>query len=427
MKIAFIVGQFPVLSETFILNQITGLLERGHEVDIYADQPGDAKKVHPDVEKYALLERTYYLPQVPENLLLRAIQGLGLVLTGLLKDPLGVLRSLNVFRYGKQALSLWLLYSFIPNFDRQYDIIHCQFGTLAFRGMAFQQMNAPQAKLITIFRGFDISQFVQQKGRQVYETLFRTGDFFLVNCEFFARRVIELGCDPKRIRVHLSGLDCSKFQFQPRYAPADGPIHIVTTGRLVEKKGIEYSIRAVAQLAATHPQITYTILGDGPLMAPFQQLIEALNIGHIVHLAGWKTEAEIIEQLNQAHIFVAPSVTASAGDQDAPINVLKEAMALGLPVVSTDHGGIPELVEDGISGFLVPESDANAIAHKLVYLIEHPEIWPQMGQAGRAYVAAHYDLAVLNDQLLALYQSLTQPPSNAPPAQAPDLLPTYTL
>jgi colanic acid/amylovoran biosynthesis glycosyltransferase len=406
MRVAFIVGSFPVLSETFIVNQITGLLDRGHEVDIYSDKPGDTSKVHPDVKKYHLLERTYYLPAIPTNLFWRIWNGIGLLFANLFKAPLLTLRSLNVFRYGEQALSLWLLYTAVPNLKTSYDIIHCQFGTQSFRGMAFRTINAPEAKLITTFRGHDISRFVQEKGDNIYDQLFKTGDFFLANCDFFKRRAIQLGCDEQKIVVHRSGLDCSKFVFRLRHFPIDSLTRIATTGRLVEKKGIEYCIRAVAKVALIHPNIEYNIIGDGPLRDDLQHLIQELGVSSKANLLGWKNEQEIIQILSNTHIFIAPSVTAKDGNQDAPINVLKEAMAMGLPVISTFHGGIPELVEDGVSGFLVPERDVDALAEKLSILIEHPELWPEMGRAGRAYVEAHYDLHKLNDKLVKLYQQL---------------------
>lgn len=407
MKVAFLVAHFPVLSETFILNQITGLIDRGHEVDIYANQPGDAFKVHPVVEKYHLLDQTYYLPKIPDNFLLRVLKGIGLLITNGYKDPWLFLRSLNVFNYGLQAASLWLVYGAVSLLDKEpYDIIHCQFGTQSFRGILLHALSAQKTRLITTFRGHDISRYVQEKGDHIYKNLFKSGDFFLANCEFFKRRVIELGCNPQKAAVHRSGLDCSKFIFTPRYLSSDGIIRIATTGRFVEKKGIEYSIRAVAKQAKLNPNIEYNIIGDGPLKEKFQQLIQELDVSHIVKLLGWKNEDEIIEIINNCHIFIAPSVTASDGNQDAPINVLKEAMAMGLPVISTYHGGIPELVEDKISGFLVPERNSDALAEKLGYLIEHPEIWANMGKAGRAYVEAHYDLNKLNDQLAELYQQL---------------------
>ena len=127
----------------------------------------------------------------------------------------------------------------------------------------------------------------------------------------------------------------------------------------------------------------------------------------MVHLKGWRNQKEIISILNETHIFVAPSVTASDGNQDAPVNTLKEAMAMGLPVIGTLHGGIPELVEDNVSGFLVPERDETAIAQKLIYLIEHPEIWQQMGLSGRKKVETHYDTDKLNSELVELYQQIS--------------------
>jgi colanic acid/amylovoran biosynthesis glycosyltransferase len=406
MKIAFIVGQFPLLSETFIINQITGLRDRGHDVDIYADQPGDLTKLHDDVINYNLLDHTTYFSKIPNNLVWRAMEGSNILITKLFQNPAKTLEAINVFKHGKSALSLWLLYSLVPQLKQEYDIILCQFGTAGFRGMAFQKMHSPQAKLITIFRGRDISNFVKERGENVYNPLFQRGDYFLANCDFFKKRVLQLGCPADKIKVHGSGLDCQRFPFQTRDFPADNLIRIATTGRLVEKKGIEYSIRAVAQVQKQYPNLEYTIVGEGELRPHFEQLIQKLNATKTIKLIGQKSHKEIIEILTQSHLFIAPSVTAQDGDQDAPINVLKEAMATGLPVISTTHGGIPELVEDNVSGFLVPERDADAIAQKLIYLIEHPERWPEMGQAGRNCVEAHYDLNRLNDALVHLYQSL---------------------
>jgi colanic acid/amylovoran biosynthesis glycosyltransferase len=406
MRVAFLVGRFPVLSETFVLNQVTGLIERGHEVDLYAEQPGDTTNVHPDVTHYRLLEHTYYLPPIPDNLLWRSIQGATLLPRYWLQAPVPTRRSLNLVKHGALAASLRLLYSVAPALQQPYDIIHCQFGTQGFRGMWFRLVNSPDAKLITIFRGHDISQFVKERGKQVYHDLFQAGDFFLANCEFFKQKAIECGCPPHQIRVHFSGLDVSKFTFKPRVLGADEPIRIATTGRLVEKKGIEYVIRAIAQLVDRYPNLEYQIIGDGPLRSRLEQLIQTLKVDHIVKLLGWKNEREIIEILDQSHVFVAPSVTADDGDQDAPVNVLKEAMAMGLPVISTYHGGIPELVEDGISGLLVPERNVEALVEKLGDLIEHPDRWATMGQAGRAYVETHFNLDTLNDRLVDLYRQL---------------------
>ncbi|MBE9061419.1 glycosyltransferase [cf. Phormidesmis sp. LEGE 11477] len=427
LKVAFVVHEFPVLSETFIVNQATGLIDRGCEVDIYTDRLGDPSKVHPDVQAYDLLSRTRLLPAVPQNYAVRALKAIALIARYSYQYPNRVARSLNIFRRGIRAASLWSLFTELPPLDLpSYDIIHAQFGNLGFHSLLLRDLS-PNARLVVMFRGFDISQQVQAKGPGVYSSLFKQADFFLTNCDFFRQRLLALGCPPDRVRVHYSGLDCSKFTPKLHSGHFSGPssekVRIAATGRLVEKKGFEYAIKAIAKVAEHSPHVTFDIIGDGPLRPELSALIETLNMQETIHLLGWRDEQEIIDTLTRSHLFVAPSVTAAKGNQDAPINVLKEAMALGLPVVSTTHGGIPELVEDGVSGFLVPERDADAIAQALTTLIAHPERWSAMGAAGRAYVEAHYNLDSLNDKLLALYQQLTADPKEGPYQSPPDVVP----
>jgi colanic acid/amylovoran biosynthesis glycosyltransferase len=420
MKIAFLVWRFPVVSEPFILNQITGLLDRGHDVRIYPlnGKPDNLSKIHPIIEQYNLLDRTYYPPTRPDNLLWKYLKGLGLILKNLHRGSLSLLQS-KVFTYNHEVWSLKWLYRAMLFLDREeYDIIHCQFGTLSAMGLLFRDLGILPGKLIVTFRGIDISQHVQEQGEDVYDQLFARGNFFLANCEFFRQKALKIGCNPDRIVVHGSGIDCRQFAFKPRYFPVDGIVRIATTGRLVEKKGIEYCIRAIAKLAPTHPNIEFNIIGDGPLKADFEKLIAELDVSNLVKLLGWKQHQEIAEILDNCHLFLAPSVTAADGNQDAPVNTLKEAMAMGLPVISTYHGGIPELVEDGVNGFLVPERDANAIAQKLAYLIEHPELWESMGTAGRHRVEEKYDMEKLNDELVEIYQSLLEQEVRQQPNQS---------
>ncbi len=118
--------------------------------------------------------------------------------------------------------------------------------------------------------------------------------------------------------------------------------------------------------------------------------------------------AQVAELYRSSHLFLLPSVTAGDGDMEGQGLVLQEAQAAGLPVVSTRHNGIPEGVRDGETGFLVPERDPAALAERLTYLVEHPEVWPAMGHAGRALVEAEFDIEILNDHLVDIYRSLQQ-------------------
>lgn len=426
-RVAFLVSRFPVLSQTFVINQATGLIDRGYDVDIFTERLEEAGAVHPDVVKYDLLSRTYVMPSVPQSYIVRSLKAVSLLLRYAPFHLKRIFQSLDVSQLGIRAASLWALFTAIPTLNLpHYDIVHCQFGDLSFRGLLLrdlmrlraqeegrsrQQKNAGDkrglTKLIVMFRGFDISARLKAEGEDIYASVFDQADFFLTNCDFFRQRLLSLGAPPERTRVHYSGLNCDKFEFQSRRLVPGETVRIAATGRLVEKKGLAYCIRGVAKLTERYPTVRLDIVGDGPLRAELEALIESLQIGEKVHLLGWRDEAGLIEVLSQAHLFVAPSVTAANGNQDAPINVLKEAMAMGLPVVSTWHGGIPELVKDGVSGYLVPERDEDAIALALAKLIEQPERWPEMGKAGRAYVERYYSLDDLNNRLAALYEMLS--------------------
>lgn len=414
MRIAFLVDQFPALSETFILHQITGLIDRGHQVDIYSNNLGNLSKIHPEVETYQLLDRTFY-SQMPEDRWSRLLQGLGLVFSKGVKEPATCLASINPFQYGKQAASMRLLYSASRFMDKPpYDIIHCQLGFLGIQGLLLSKIGAAKGKLVTSIRGSDFMLYVNMFGKDYFNELFKEGDLFLPVCESFKQEMIKLGCDPNKIVVHRSGLDFESFAFTPRQERQDARVRLVTVARLTESKGVEYGIRAVAKLVPDYPQIDYQIIGDGPLMADLQQLIDELGVNGNAKLLGWKQRPEVVEILQQADIMVTPSITATTGAREGIPNVLKEAMAMGLPVISTQHSGIPELIEDGVSGFLVPEHDVDALAQKLGYLIDHSELWSEMSRAGRAHLEEHYNLNQLNDRLVEIYEQLLKTSGSSP-------------
>jgi len=411
MKIAFFVNQFPILSETFILNQITGLIDRGHAVDIYADRPGDTEKIHSDIEKYSLLECTYYIGR-PYNRSRRFLGAIHLLFTNLPKELAVLLQSLNIFKYGRQAASLSLLYATCHFLQKSvdYDIIHCHFAPNGLKVAALMDIGVLQGILITSFHGYDAGKYPQQYGLDIYEQLFQRGDLYTCSSSFLIGKILALGCpDEKVVRLPM-GVNISKHLFQERTLDSSGLVKIVTVARLVEKKGIEYSIRALAKVSIDNPNVLYRIIGDGPLRGSLEDLILELNLSEKVKLLGWMTQDEVYELYDDSHIFILPSVTASNGDQEGQGLVLQEAQLMGLPVISTLHNGIPDGVLDGQSGFLVPERDVDALAERLNYLIEHPERWSEMGREGHLFVKRGFDVEKLNDQLVEIYQKLKQVP-----------------
>ncbi len=350
LKILVVVSQFPAASETFVLNQIAGLINRGHDVHIFAFYQGPPYQSDL-ISKHNLLQKTHYA-QLPQDI-------------------------------------------------NSFDIILCQFGTEGIK-LASLKKYGIQAKLATCFRGYDLSRCIKENPH-IYDHLFTVGDLFLPVCNYFKSRLETLGCDPKKIIVHDTGIDREQFPYKQRIIPNNlsnnTPIKIITTTRFVEKKGIEYAIHAIAKLIPTYPNLEYILIGDGPHKQTYQKLITNLHVEKNITLLGWHTHEELAAKLDDAHIFILPSITAKNGDQEGLPTVLKEAMAIGLPVISTYHSGIPELIKHNYSGFLVPERDINALAQQIDTLISHPELWAQMSLAGRKKIENEYDIEKENNKL----------------------------
>lgn len=415
LRVAFVVGRFPLVSETFVLNQATGLLDRGHDLDILAlDGPPPVLPQHPDVARYGMLARTRIVPAASGGRIARLLKGIALHAARVHLDPALSARAIAAIadRAGGRAALL----PAVPLLGRApYDVVHCQFAVYGERILPLYRRCRIARRLVVSFRGWDISEELQRRGRHVYDELVRVADVMIANCEYFRERLLGLGAPAERVAVLPSGLDCTKFPFHPRRFPEDRRLRIASVGRLIEKKGFAYAIEAVAALSRERPDlcVEYEIMGEGPLHDELARAIAASGCDGRIRLRGPGDETAIRELLEGSHVFLAPSVTARSGNEDAPINTLKEAMASGLPVISTRHGGIPELVADGVSGYLVPERDADALAERLLHLVRHPESWPLLGRAGRECVEARYDLRRSNDRLVQLYRRALRGPSAA--------------
>ena len=191
----------------------------------------------------------------------------------------------------------------------------------------------------------------------MYDELVKAGDLFLPISDFFKQKLIDEGCDPAKIVVLRDGIDVSRFEFRARCRAESEPTRLLFIGRLEPKKGIFFATRAVANAVQSWRKVVFDIIGDGALRGDLERLVAEEGIADAVNLHGAQPQDQVLAHLRDAHVLIAPSVTAPNGDQEGIPNTVKEGMAVGLPVLSTLHSGIPELVENGVSGFLVPEHD----------------------------------------------------------------------
>ena len=406
LRVAFLLPTFPETSNTFILEQITGLIDRGHQVDLFPLSTRSFEGAHSDVDRYSLGSRLRHLP-VPHNRWRR----LAAILPMTWKARgarLAMLNALNPAQHGRAAWKVVRVYT-VASFCRfgPYDILHCQFGYNGPLAERLVSLGAARgARLVTSFRGADLSMEVPARPRH-YRKLFRNGDLFLPVTQDFRERLLARGVPADRIRVHRSGIKLSRFAFKARQPPTAGETaRLLFVGRLTEKKGVTYVLEALALVLARGRTCALKVIGDGPLMPRLRAQSESLGLGDRVVFVGARTHDEIALAMADAHALLAPSIRTASGDEEGIPNVLKEAMATGIPVISTWHSGIPELIEHGVSGLLAPERDAAALAASLEELLDHPERWPRLQEAARRKIEEEFDSERLNDDLAAEYRAL---------------------
>ncbi|HFJ9328745.1 TPA: glycosyltransferase [Bacillus paranthracis] len=404
MKILFVVGQFPKLSETFILSQITGLIDQGNTVTILAERPEGQEDVHEDVQKYNLINRTFYY-DYPGSKKKKLIEVFKYVSKNMYKKPSEVLHALNFWKYGKEVLTFrhicMLNMLKESEINLEYDVIHCHFGPNGINAAVLRDLGIIQGSVYTTFHGYDMTVYPKNKGENIYDYLFKEGDKFLPISEFWKNRLEDWGCSPNRIIVHPMGIDTKKFRQLP--SKTNEKIKILSIARLVEKKGIYYAIEAVKKIIELGYKVEYYIIGDGPLKKELKNQIGKYD--KQIELLGWKTQEETIGFLEETDIFLAPSITSTDGDMEGIPMVLMESMAMEKQVISTYHSGIPELIKDNISGFLVPEKDILALSEKLEFVINNRENWSETGEAARVTVENAHNITRLNNKLEDIFQN----------------------
>jgi len=246
-------------------------------------------------------------------------------------------------------------------------------------------------KLIAHFHGYEISRYsVIEQYKEKYRTLFKVSTAVIVVSHLMEEKLLEMGCGKEKIIYSPCGpnecmLDCNpKFQNN----------NILFIGRFVEKKAPEDLINAFNIVLRTIPDATLTMIGDGPMMDLCKHLASILHIESRISFLGPVNHNDIYRYYNDASVYVQPSVTASDGDQEGtPVSVMEASLA-GLPVVATLHAGIPDVLIDGESAFLVAEHDVDALANNIVTVLKDKNHARMMGAYGREIIKKDFILSV---------------------------------
>jgi len=407
MRVAFVVDKFPNISETFVLDEIVGIIRRGIEVDIFALERGTEADVHPAYREFRLRERTIYCVPNVQSRLGRLLAALPSTLLMLARNPKALVKAATTRRAGIQARTFVSLARAFVNAGRTYDVIHAHFGPNGVRAAALRSAGAVRAPIVTTFHGYDATSFIVKHGVSAYRELASLGECFIAVSESIARALPSIGMPRERTVIKPLGVDCEQFSLLPP-RPDRGAIRIMSVGRFVEKKGLEYGIRAVTEARRSCPNIVYDIVGDGMLRPQLEALIAELHAESFVHLLGYKNQAELRGLLDRTDIMLVPSVTAADGDQESMPIVVKEAMASGVPVVASRHAGIGEIVAHGVTGLLADERDVRGLAECLVLLAQDARLRERFRATGRETIEARFDNECLIDDLARLYRQMCE-------------------
>ncbi len=431
MKIAVFVDKFPVRSQTFVINQVLGLLQLGADVTVLAlasetqHSKAELDAIHPN-----LSQRTVFLLSEISSPYAKLVSRVLSLVSGLLrvKTRKRVTTALQK-KFGHQAKSL-LLAAIASKFSTplSFDVILCHFGQNGVVANKLREIGVLEGKVTTIFHGFDISaKSALAKHQLDYKALFAQTELMLPISDKWKNKLITLGCKQEKITVHRMGIDLGLFEFayQPKLKPKPEAsltqpqlldleaqpfnnkcLTLFTVARFSEKKGLEYAIRALTHLPE-EVNCHYFIGGFGELEQSLKQLVIELNLTNKVTFLGPLTSIEVKNHMQTADVFIQPSITADNGDMEGVPVAIMEAMAVGVPVISTFHSGIPELITHNEHGLLAKERDTRALADNISCLYrDDGNLATKFRQNARLRIEAIADVDKLNQGLLELLTAL---------------------
>lgn len=382
LHVGYVLKQYPRLSETFILNEILGVEGTGAKVSVFSLRPPTEGRFHPDLA--SVEADVHYLAAPDKAVFLDAIRALPDIGTDRLVDVLAFVDLLPGDRRARLVLDAIAVAREVRRSG--VDHLHAHFLTVA----------AHTAHLTHLLTG--VPYTVTAHAKDIYR--------HDVNWEIAARvgsraAAVVTVCDANLsyLRGRLDGSGTRLVRIYNGLGPQAAPAPLASrthglvlgVGRMVEKKGFDVLLDAFAAVATTRPETRCVLVGDGDCRAALEAHARRLGIADRVTFTGAQPQQVVADWLRRAHVMVAPCRIGEDGNQDALPTVLLESLGAGLPSVSTPVAGITEIIEHGIEGLIVPRDDVEATAAAIVDLLDDPDRWRAMSDAGPRKLAARFD------------------------------------
>jgi colanic acid/amylovoran biosynthesis glycosyltransferase len=399
VRILILTNSFPSASGTFVYNHVHGLANRGHDVLVLAKRSNRV----PYPENTAAIRVILYSSEQKSRAPFFSCKP---ALLFFLRHPL------RFFRVIRQILihNDWAVMQAFSAFRRLdvdvFDVTHAEFGPLGNMAIALKACGIRTGPICTSFRGSDISSYARRRPC-AYTLLARQGEKFLPVCAAFIPRLKELGFPEDRIKVYHSAVNLDGFPLRSaRRSRSSERILLIVIGRFVAKKGFHLAVEVVKRLLNEGMDVELELIGDGPERGTLLARAAALGIADRIVAPGWLGRREIYERLIRADVCLGTSITPDTGEVEGIPNVLKEAMAVGVPVAAFDHSGVGELVQNGRTGLLIPEGDIEAMVRAVKHLVSDASPTERIVAAARKLIEDEYSSDVQAAAVESIYRSL---------------------
>lgn len=402
-SVTFFTSKFPVLSQTFVVQQINGLIALGHPVNIVSIQPGDRDFINdPSILENDLLNKTTYLLsrsipiKNPIKCIINIIYKQVLLLFTKPKHYSLALFSLALIRQKNLQVAVDILNIGLSDIKcPNTSVVIAHFGHVGVIAHYLQKSKILSGRLFTFFHGYEISEYKQiKRWKYFYTNLADKSELLLPISELWKKRLLEYGVPKSKVAVHHMGINPYQLEFKNR--PICPHLSILTVARATEKKGIKYALEAIEN---TVSPLTYNIIGGGKLLDELKYQVKNYKRKNDIVFHGSKPPEFILQSLKQADIFLLPSVTDKDGDMEGIPVSLMEAMASGVITISTIHSGIPELIESDVSGFLVPEKDPKSITQVIDAISNEQYDLKKIRHAALTTIMTNFNTVLLNKKL----------------------------
>ena len=301
----------------------------------------------------------------------------------------------------RSELHRWILD--LARIDAQ--VLHVYFGHVAPQFIPL--MKVWRRPVVVSFHGADAGLDMQKPGyRAAMTEVFRLAAQIQVRSNALGEDLCRLGCPEDKIVLQRTGVPMEAWPYRERSTPEKGAWQMMQSCRFIDKKGLDTTLQAFAIIAAKYPLAKLSLVGDGPIRPALEQQARDLGLAERVEFTGFVPNNKVAEAVYASHLYFHPSRTSADGNREGVPNAMLEAMASGVPVVATRHGGIPEAVSNGESGLLVAEDDAPGLAAAALRIMEDSSLRQRIGRAGHEAVAAKFARDAQANRLAAAYKHL---------------------